>query len=279
VPIAPTLSPNATVPTAPTVNVGNECLQDLFIALGTIYATRIFLNLGLGLLLPWILRKVMQKLTKKSLAVKHLTYIKRQANLSPYSGVLDKYNEMVIQFGYVTLFAAAFPLGPLLALINNFIELRTDGYAFLITSQRPHFQGAKDIGTWFSILELMGYLAVVSNMCIIAFTDRTEGMWATEDGSFSKYAVVAALLIENFILFLKWIAATIIPDVPASVRQAMASQEYHRELAFREVEMARREREEKHKRKKRDAGTPIVGPSAVTASLKLLEGDDAIDSD
>lgn len=34
---------------------------------------------------------------------------------------------VAIQYGYVTLFVAAFPLTPLLALLNNFVEIRLVG--------------------------------------------------------------------------------------------------------------------------------------------------------
>ena len=38
---------------------------------------------------------------------------------------------MIIQFGYVTLFVAAFPLAPLFALLNNILEIRVDGRKFI----------------------------------------------------------------------------------------------------------------------------------------------------
>jgi len=36
----------------------------------------------------------------------------------------------VIQYGFVTLFVSAFPLAPLLALINNVFEIRLDAYKY-----------------------------------------------------------------------------------------------------------------------------------------------------
>ena len=42
--------------------------------------------------------------------------------------LLDEYLEMVIQYGFITLFVAAFPLAPLLALINNVFEIRLGNF-------------------------------------------------------------------------------------------------------------------------------------------------------
>lgn len=36
------------------------------------------------------------------------------------------YSEVVIQFGYVTLFVVAFPLAPALAFLSNYVEMRVD---------------------------------------------------------------------------------------------------------------------------------------------------------
>ena len=41
-------------------------------------------------------------------------------------GLLDEYLELAIQYGFITLFVAAFPLAPLFALINNIFEIRLD---------------------------------------------------------------------------------------------------------------------------------------------------------
>lgn len=54
----------------------------------------------------------------------------------------------VIQFGFVTLFVASFPLAPLFALLNNIIEIRLDAKKFVTELRRPVAVRAKDIGKW-----------------------------------------------------------------------------------------------------------------------------------
>ena len=52
----------------------------------------------------------------------------------------------VIQYGFVTIFVAAFPLAPLFALLNNVIEIRLDAYKFVTQWRRPLATRAQDIG-------------------------------------------------------------------------------------------------------------------------------------
>lgn len=53
----------------------------------------------------------------------------------------------VIQFGFVSLFVASFPLAPLFALLNNIIEIRLDAKKFVTELRRPDAVRAQDIGT------------------------------------------------------------------------------------------------------------------------------------
>lgn len=71
---------------------------------------------------------------------------------------------IVLQYGFVTLFVAAFPLAPLFALLNNIAEIRLDAYKMVKEARRPLAERVEDIGAWFGILRGVTYVAVVSNV-------------------------------------------------------------------------------------------------------------------
>jgi len=53
---------------------------------------------------------------------------------------------LVIQFGFITIFVAAFPLAPLFAWLNNIVEIRLDAFKFVSVLRRPIADRAQDIG-------------------------------------------------------------------------------------------------------------------------------------
>ncbi|XP_059142101.1 anoctamin-7-like isoform X3 [Physella acuta] len=87
-------------------------------------------------------------------------------------GLFQEYLEMILQFGFITIFVAAFPLAPLFALLNNWVEIRLDAHKFVCETRRPVAERAQDIGVWFTILETLAQLAVISNAFLIAFTSE-----------------------------------------------------------------------------------------------------------
>uniref|UniRef100_A0A8D2IXP3 Anoctamin n=1 Tax=Varanus komodoensis TaxID=61221 RepID=A0A8D2IXP3_VARKO len=90
--------------------------------------------------------------------------------LEPFTGLTPEYMEMIIQFGFVTLFVASFPLAPVFALLNNVIEVRLDARKFVSELRRPNAVRAKDIGIWFNILSGIGKFSVIINAFVISVT-------------------------------------------------------------------------------------------------------------
>uniref|UniRef100_A0A8D9FI56 Anoctamin n=1 Tax=Cacopsylla melanoneura TaxID=428564 RepID=A0A8D9FI56_9HEMI len=86
--------------------------------------------------------------------------------------LFPEYLEMIIQYGFVVLFITAFPLAPLLALINNMFETRLDAQKFLKYYRRPVPHRVTNIGIWYQILDGVAQLAVISNAIIIAFNSN-----------------------------------------------------------------------------------------------------------
>ncbi|KAM7398722.1 hypothetical protein PAMP_018039 [Pampus punctatissimus] len=112
--------------------------------------------------------EVMKKETKK--AEEEVFPWEVDYQLLVCEGLFSEYLEMVIQFGFITIFVAACPLAPLFALVNNWVELRLDAQKFVTEYRRPVVERAQDIGIWFPILQFITHVAVLSNAFLIAFT-------------------------------------------------------------------------------------------------------------
>ncbi|RWS06314.1 Anoctamin-1-like protein [Dinothrombium tinctorium] len=108
-----------------------------------------------------------------------------------------EYLEMVLQFGFVTIFVAAFPLAPIFALINNAFEIRLDARKMIISMRRPVAQRVKDIGIWYRILDAIGKLAVLSNALLIAFTSS----FLPKLYHYAKHGSLQTYLNSSFSLF------------------------------------------------------------------------------
>ncbi|XP_069019424.1 anoctamin-3 isoform X2 [Embiotoca jacksoni] len=155
------------------------CLIDLCLQMGVImFFKQIwnnFMELGYPLLQNWWSRRKIKKGGGGGQNVENKTQLpqwEKDWNLQPMNahGLVDEYLEMVLQFGFTTIFVAAFPLAPLLALLNNIIEIRLDAYKFVTQWRRPMPARATDIGIWYGILEGIGVLAVITNAFVIAIT-------------------------------------------------------------------------------------------------------------
>jgi len=121
----------------------------------------------------------------------------------PKMNLFGEYLEMVIQFGFTTLFATAFPLAPIFAFVNNVIEVRLDAFKFVTALQRPWAQKAQDIGSWYAILEAVGILAVLFNAFTIAFTssyiDKYLYRASSNSSTFWNFVYTTADAAQDFV--------------------------------------------------------------------------------
>uniref|UniRef100_A0A8C5RGL8 Anoctamin n=1 Tax=Laticauda laticaudata TaxID=8630 RepID=A0A8C5RGL8_LATLA len=182
-------------------------------------------------------------------------------NLEPFAGLTPEYMEMIIQFGFVTLFVASFPLAPLFALLNNIIEIRLDAKKFVTELRRPVAVRAKDIvwleylrsfftfmsGTmhgfvnhtlsYFNVSNFQGGTAPKDDMelgypvQICRYKDYREPPWSENKYDIAKdfWAVLAArlafvIVFQNLVMFMSDFVDWIIPDIPKDI-----SQQIHKE--------------------------------------------------
>jgi len=99
-----------------------------------------------------------------------LDQITRQSQTDDYD-IFDDYNEMMIQFGYITMFSVVNPLVPGLAFLNNILEAKTDCFKICVQVKRPTPKHASHIGiAWTTILTGLSIAGVLFNLLILALS-------------------------------------------------------------------------------------------------------------
>ncbi|KAL6035908.1 hypothetical protein STEG23_018277 [Scotinomys teguina] len=153
------------------------CMTDLFIQMAIIMGLKQTLSNCIEYLHPWLALKCrLMRADKHGCESKDpdLEDWQRNYRLNPVNtfSLFDEFMEMMIQYGFTTIFVAAFPLAPLLALFSNLVEIRLDAIKMVRLQRRLVPRKAKDIGTWLQVLETIGVLAVIANGMVIAFTSE-----------------------------------------------------------------------------------------------------------
>ncbi|XP_076118970.1 anoctamin-9 [Alosa pseudoharengus] len=169
------------------------CLIDLFIQMAVIMVLKQIINNVFEITGPWLSRWMKRrKLPRKKRKCVNC-YVKE--NQEPKVGMqlcdncklqdlqrnyrlnkvdcfslFNEFLEMVIQFSFTTIFVAAFPLAPLLALLNNIIEIRLDAIKMVSLERRLVPQKTNNIGVWTTVLEAVGVLAVIANGLVIGIS-------------------------------------------------------------------------------------------------------------
>ena len=201
--------------------------------------------------IPFVTRKATRNIVRKDkedMDSKINPRVAKDYDKSEYEQ-FDDYLEMIIQFGYVTLFAGAFPLAAPLSLICNVLELYSDTFKLTAISQRPLVHRAETIGVWSLLIKGIVLLSVFTNLYIFCFTSEQlmtfipslfevvplsleESLKSGSDhvhiiASGASFVVTKIMMsIEHGILLLVAVLWIIIPTTPYPVKNEMARREY-----------------------------------------------------
>ncbi|CAH1155880.1 unnamed protein product [Phaedon cochleariae] len=158
------------------------CLMELTIQLAIIMIGNQAMNTVVEMVVPLLIKMYntfmvttgIEKAAKEEITLISCNQWTEDYKLGEFQSrsLFAEYLEMVLQYGFVTIFVTAFPLAPLFALINNVLEMRLDAKKFIKYFRRPIPQRVKNIGVWYSILAIVGRIGVVSNAFIIAFSSH-----------------------------------------------------------------------------------------------------------
>jgi hypothetical protein len=95
-----------------------------------------------------------------------LRRVRNEAELDVYDVTID-YREMVIQFGYLSLFSVVWPLTACSFLVNNWVEARSDAVKIATNCQRPIPWRADSIGPWLNALGFLAWLGSVTSAALV----------------------------------------------------------------------------------------------------------------
>ncbi|ETV97119.1 hypothetical protein, variant 1 [Aphanomyces invadans] len=130
--------------------------------------------------------------------VEHILLQKQQ---SRYADTFSDFKEMMIQYGYVTLYAPVFPLAPLFALLNNVIEARSDLFKLVNVygMQRPYAKHVHGIGVWERVLFMISIVAVLVNCGLLGVYELPKLAPTLSD----VYKCCLVVLLEHVVLLIK----------------------------------------------------------------------------
>ncbi|PMD54184.1 plasma membrane stress response protein-like protein [Hyaloscypha bicolor E] len=95
-----------------------------------------------------------------------LVRVRNEAELGAYD-VTSDFREMIVQFGYLSLFSVVWPLTGVSFFINNWIELRGDALKIALETQRPVPWRADSIGPWLDSLAFLSWLGSLTSSALV----------------------------------------------------------------------------------------------------------------
>uniref|UniRef100_A0A3P9HPG6 Anoctamin n=1 Tax=Oryzias latipes TaxID=8090 RepID=A0A3P9HPG6_ORYLA len=159
---------------------------------------------------------------------------RNQRSLPPFPGLFAEYIELLVQFGYLSLFSCVFPLTAVLLLLNNVTEIRSDAYKICKLFRKPFYPPVSNMGVWQIAFEILSFASVVSNCWLLLLSPHIQ-VWGQENGLSGGNLLLMAVIVEHVLFLVKFIIAVVIPDEPYWIRKKREHMEYASMWALRQM--------------------------------------------
>lgn len=139
---------------------------------------------------------------------------RNQSTLPAYPGLFAEYIELLVQFGYLSLFSCVYPLAAVLLLINNLTEIRSDAYKICQLFRKPFSTPVANMGVWQIAFEVLSFVSVMSNCWLLLLSPQLQNFFQERKLSPTN-ALLLSVLVEHVLILVKLILRILIPDEPA----------------------------------------------------------------
>lgn len=158
--------------------------------------------------------------------VDFLQRVRDESRLENYD-VSGDYREMVMQFGYLSLFSVAWPLAACCFQINNWVELRSDAIKIAISSRRPIPWRADSIGPWLTTLGFLSWLGSMTSAAIVFLCSGSgDGARGTTSHITAWGVLLSVFLAENFYLAVQFAVKYVMSKVESPGLQRERRERY-----------------------------------------------------
>ncbi|KAI8637071.1 calcium-activated chloride channel-domain-containing protein [Parasitella parasitica] len=154
---------------------------------------------------------------------KFMNKVYKEVDMEEYAIYTD-YVEMVIQFGYVSMFSTVWPLTALCAMVNNWVELRGDAAKVCKYTRRPIPYRAESIGPWLGNMETLVWL---SSITMSSFAYLFHPSTQIHSSYTPVFTLLAILMSEHLFIALRFGVRKALNLVPSMAEWLVRKEEYN----------------------------------------------------
>ncbi|KAI9485131.1 calcium-activated chloride channel-domain-containing protein [Zychaea mexicana] len=186
------------------------------------FATEMVLPYAMGRILPKVKNMTskedkddknngVEQSGKGDLQAKFMKKVYHEVDLPEYNIYTD-FVEMVIQFGYVSMFSTVWPLTALCCMVNNWIELRGDAVKICKYTRRPVPLRSEGVGPWIGNMETLTWL---SSVTMASFAYLFHPSTNIHSPYTPVFTILAVLLSEHLYVIIRLVVRSTLNALPS----------------------------------------------------------------